>query len=93
MLQNKLYSIKVDNIKYIVVLDKAGNICIGAAKAFKKENNIQIIKIVWLSKRDILKVYSLIVIYLTKGSDLKRLLLKSFFYTRGESKYTRVFKY
>lgn len=40
-----------------------------------------------------LKAYRSIVVYITKGSDVRQLLNKGFFYTRGESGYIGIFKY
>ena len=57
-----------------------------------KENNVQIAKLAWLSKKDNLKAYSSIVIYVTKGSDARRLLQDQFFHVAGESGWTSVFK-
>ena len=92
VLRDELYPIKVDNVKRIAVLDEAGNIRTGAAEAFGKENDTQIAKIVWLSKRDIPKAYGSMVVYLTKGSDSRRLLSEGFFYAGGESGYARAFE-
>ena len=39
-----------------------------------------------------MKAYGSIVIYLTKAADARRFLDEGFFYARGESGYTRVFK-
>ncbi|KJZ68779.1 hypothetical protein HIM_11823 [Hirsutella minnesotensis 3608] len=92
ILRDELYPIKVDNVNRIGVLDEEGGIRTGAAEVFGKENDTQIAKIVWLSKRDIPKAYGSMAVYLTKASDAKRLLAEGFFYAGGESGYTGVFE-
>ena len=57
-----------------------------------KENNVQIAKLAWLSKKDNPKAYGSIVIYVTKGCDARRLLQDQFFYVAGESGWTSVFE-
>ena len=49
-------------------------------------------KIVWLSKKDVPKAYGSMVVYVTKGSDARRLLAEGFFHVAGESGTTGVFK-
>jgi hypothetical protein len=93
ILCDKLYLIKVDNIKQIVVLDKNDKIRAGVAEAFSKENKTTVAKIIWLSKRDSFKAYSLMVVYLTKGSNILRLLTEGFFYAGGESGTTSTFEH
>jgi hypothetical protein len=45
VLCNKLYLIKVNSIKKVVILDKKGKIRAGATAAFSEENEITITKI------------------------------------------------
>ncbi|KAJ6436683.1 reverse transcriptase [Purpureocillium lavendulum] len=80
LLRDELYPVKVDHVNRIAVLDEMGDIRAGAMEAFSKENDVQVAKIAWLSKRDIPKAYGSIVVYVTKGSDAKRLLSEGFFY-------------
>jgi hypothetical protein len=61
--------------------------------AFGEENKTTITKIIWLSRKENVKAYRLMIIYLTKGSDAQRLLAKGFFHTGGESSVTSTFKY
>jgi hypothetical protein len=75
------------------VLDKQGKIRAGAAAAFSKENKTTITKIAWLSRKESAKAYRLIVVYLTKGTNTRRLLAKGFFHARGESSMTSAFKH
>ena len=58
----------------------------------EKENNVYIAQIGWLSKKDIGKVYRLIVVYVTKSSEVARLLRDQYFYIIGESAYVRTYK-
>jgi hypothetical protein len=92
VLRDELYPIKVDNVNRSVVLDDEGNIRTGAAEAFSQENETTVAKIAWLSRKDTAKAYGSMVVYVTKGSDARRLLNEGFFHAGGESGYTRVFE-
>lgn len=93
VLQDELYLLKVDSVKKSAVLDKNYNILVGTAAALGKENETIVARITWLSSKEAVKLYKLIVVYLTKGSDVQRLLADRYFYIRGESRITSVFKY
>ena len=92
VLRDELYPIKVDNVNRLVVLDENGEIHPGVAETFGRENETTVAKISWLSKKDVPKAYGSMVIYLTKGSDILRLLREGFFYVIGESDYTLLFE-
>jgi len=92
ILRDELFPIRVDNVNCTAALDETGNIWTGATEAFAKENDTQIAKIAWLSNRDVPKAYGLMVVYLNKGSDAHCLFREGFFYARGESGYTKMFK-
>ncbi|KAM4067555.1 reverse transcriptase (RNA-dependent DNA polymerase) [Hirsutella rhossiliensis] len=92
MLRDELYPVKVDHVNRTAVLDEVGDVRPGTTETFSEENDVQVAKIVWLSKRDIPKAYGSMVVYLTKGSDAKRLLSEGFFYAGGESGYTGFFE-
>jgi hypothetical protein len=92
VLRDELYPIKVDSVNRLAVLDDKGEIRTGAAEAFSQENDTTVAKIAWLSKRDVPKTYGSMVVYVTKGSDAKRLLSEGFFHAGGESGYTGVFE-
>lgn len=92
VMRDQLYPIKVDNANRTAVLDGEGNVLTGAAEALGAENNVSIAKISWLSNRDSGKAYGSMVIYVTKGSDAKRLLEGRYFDLAGESAYTNVFE-
>ena len=92
VLRDELYPINVDNVNRSVVLDNEGNIRAGAAEAFSQENETTVAKIAWLSRKDTAKAYGSMVVYVTKGSDARRLLNEGFFHAAGESGYTQVFE-
>jgi hypothetical protein len=81
VLRDELYPIKVDN----------GEIRTGAAEALGQENETTVAKMAWLSKKHVPKAYGSMVVYLTKGSDARRLLREGFFHVAGESGYAGVF--
>lgn len=74
VLQDKLYPIKVDSVNKAAVLDENDEIRAGAAAVFSEENEATIAKIAWLSRKESGKWYGSMVVYLTKGSDARRLL-------------------
>jgi hypothetical protein len=63
ILQDNLYPVRVDNISYIAVLDKRNKVRTEITETLGRENNTKVIKITWLTKRDIPKAYGLMVIY------------------------------
>ncbi len=92
VLRDELYPIKVDNVKRTAVLDENGEVRAGAAETFGKENETAVAKVAWLSRRDVPKAYGSMVVYLTKGTDARRLLAEGFFHVCGESGSTCVFE-
>ena len=92
VLRDQLYPVKVDNANRTTVLDRDGNILSGVVEALGKENEVDIAKIAWLSRKDVPKAYGSMVVYLTKASDAKRLIEGQYFDIAGESAYTRVFE-
>lgn len=92
VMRDQLYPVKVDNANRIAVLDGEGNVLPGAAEGLGAENNVNIAKISWLSNRNSGKAYGSMVIYVTKGSDAKRLIDGQYFDLAGESAYTNVFE-
>ncbi len=91
MLRDQLYLVKVDNANRTAVLDVDGNILLGIAEALGTENEVNIAKIAWLSRKDIGKAYGSMVVYVTKSSEAKRLLEGQYFHLAGESAYTTIF--
>lgn len=92
VLRDQLYPVKVDNANRSAVLDQDGSIRPEAAEALGKENEVQIAKMAWLSKKDAAKAYGSMVIYVTKGSDAVRLLQGQYFHIAGESAYTSIYE-
>lgn len=93
VLRDELYPIKVDSVNKAAVLDEKGDIRVGAAAAFSEENETTVAKIAWLSNKESAKTYGSMVVYLTKGTDARRLLADGFFHAGGESGVTSVFEY
>jgi hypothetical protein len=93
VLRDELYPIKVDSANKTTVLDEKGELRAGVAAAFSEENEATVAKIAWLSKKDSAKAYGSMVVYLTKGSDARRLLAEGFFHAGGESGVTSVFEH
>jgi hypothetical protein len=92
VLRDQLYPVKIDNVNRTAVLDADGNILLGAAEVLGKENNVSIAKISWLSKKDSNKAYGSMVVYITKGTEAKRLIDGNYFDIAGESAYTGIFE-
>ncbi|KAE8551008.1 hypothetical protein EYB25_007240 [Talaromyces marneffei] len=92
VLRDQLYPVKIDNANRTAVLDADGNILPGAAEVLGKENNVSIAKISWLSKKDSNKAYGSMVVYITRGTDAKRLIDGNYFDIAGESAYTQIFE-
>jgi hypothetical protein len=92
VLRDQLYPVKVDNINRAAVLDQEGKVLPGAMEALGQENEVQIAKMAWLSRKDSVKAYGSMVVYLTKNSDARRLLQERYFLAAGESAYTSAFE-
>ena len=92
VLRDQLYPVKVDNANRSAVLDAQGKVLRGAVEVLGKENEVNIAKIAWLSRRDEGKAYGSMVVYVTKGSDAARLLQDQYFHLAGESAYTSIFE-
>lgn len=92
VLRDQLYPVKVDNINRTGILDQEGKVLEGAMEALSQENEVQIAKMAWLSRKDNTKAYGSMVVYLTKNSDAMRLLQERYFLAAGESAYTSVFE-
>ncbi|KAM5529165.1 reverse transcriptase [Fusarium oxysporum f. sp. phaseoli] len=92
VLRDQLYPIKVDSMNRMAVFDQEFNILPGAIETLNQENEVQIAKVAWLSRKVNPKSYGSMVVYLTKSSDAKRLLQEHYFLVAGESAYTSVFE-
>jgi hypothetical protein len=92
ILRDQLFPIKVDGVNRLAVLDEHNQLRPEITDKLGKENEVQIAKLSWLSKKDNPKAYGSMVIYVTKGSDAKRLLHEQFFHVAGESGWTSAFE-
>jgi Zinc knuckle len=92
ILRDQLFPVKVDGVNRCAVLDEYNQLRPEIADKLGKENEVQIAKIAWLSKKDNQKAYGSMVIYVTKGMHARRLLQDQFFNVAGESGWTSVFK-
>jgi hypothetical protein len=93
VLRDDLYPIKVDSVRKTAVIDENNEVRVGAAAAFSEENEATVAKIAWLSRKESAKAYGSMVVYLTKGTDARRLLAEGFFHAGGESGVTSAFVY
>ncbi|KAJ5264619.1 hypothetical protein N7505_007412 [Penicillium chrysogenum] len=93
VLRDELYPIKVDSVNKAVVLDEKDEIRAGATAAFSEENEVTVAKIAWLSRKESAKAYGSMVVYLTRGTDARRLLADGFFHAGGESGVTSTFQH
>ncbi|KAJ5100882.1 hypothetical protein N7456_006934 [Penicillium angulare] len=93
VLRDELYPIKVNSVKRAAVLDENHDVLAGAAEAMSEENDTTVAKIKWLSSREAAKPYGSMVVYLTKGTDARRLLADGYFHVGGESGTTSVFEH
>jgi hypothetical protein len=92
VMRDQLHPVKVDNANRTVVLDEKGNVLPGATETLGAENNVNIAKISWLSNKQSGKAYGSMVVYVTKGSDARRLLDGHYFDLAGESAITNTFE-
>jgi hypothetical protein len=92
VLRDQLYPIKVDSMNRMAVFDQKFNVLPGALETLSHENEVQIAKAVWLSRKVNPKSYGSMVVYLTKSNDAKKLLQEHYFLVAGESAYTSVFE-
>ena len=92
VLRDQLFPIKVDSVNRCAILDEHGQLRPDITEKLGKENEVEIAKLAWLSKKDNLKAYGSMVIYVTKASHARRLLQDQFFHVAGESGWTSVFK-
>ncbi|KAM5529614.1 hypothetical protein BFJ69_g16696 [Fusarium oxysporum] len=71
VLRDQLYPIKVDNMNRMVVFDQEFNVLPGAMEISSQENEVQIAKVAWLSRKVNPKAYGSMVVYLTKSTDAR----------------------
>lgn len=92
VLRDQLFPVKVDGVNRFAVLDENNQVRLDITDKLGKENEVEIAKLAWLSKKENPKAYGSMVIYVTKGSDAKRLLQEQFFHVAGESGWTSLFE-
>lgn len=92
VLRDQLYPVKIDNVNRTGVIDQTGEILPGAVEALGQENEVQIAKISWLSRKDSPKAYGSMVVYLAKAAEARRILKERYFIVAGESAYTSPFE-
>ncbi|RKK77247.1 hypothetical protein BFJ71_g16782 [Fusarium oxysporum] len=92
VLRDQLYPTKADSMNRMAVFDQEFNVLPGAMETLSQENEVQIAKVAWLSRKVNPKSYGSMVVYLTKSTDAKRLLQEHYFLVAGESAYTSVFE-
>jgi hypothetical protein len=92
VLREELHPVKVNFVNRLAVLEENGEVQVGAAEALGHENETTIAKIAWLSNKNTPKEQGSMVVYVTKSSDAKRLLMDGFFHAGGESGRTAEFK-
>jgi hypothetical protein len=91
VLRDQLYPIKVDSRNRMAVFNQDFNVLPGAIETLNQDNEVQIAKVAWLSRKVNPKSYGSMVAYLTKSTDAKRLLQEHYFLVAGKSAYTSVF--
>ncbi len=74
VLRDQLYFIKVNNIYRDDVLSIKKLLLLEIIESLKKKNEILVTKMIWINRKNNDKVYSFIIIYLHRGSDVNRLL-------------------
>ncbi|KAJ6437894.1 reverse transcriptase [Purpureocillium lavendulum] len=85
MLRDEVRPVRVDHVNRTAVLDETGSVLREVTEALSKENDVQIERIGWLSNSDSPKAYGSMVVYLTRDSDVKRLLGEQYIHVKGES--------
>lgn len=92
VLRDQLFPVKVDGVNRCAILDESNHLRPEITENLSKENDVHISKLVWLSKKDNQKAYGSMVIYVTNGTQAKRLLQDQFFHVAGESGWTSIFQ-
>jgi hypothetical protein len=63
VLRDDLYPIRVDNVNRTVVLNERNEVRARVTETLGRENDTEVAKIAWLSKRDVPKAYGSMVVY------------------------------
>ena len=91
VLRDQLYPIKVDNVKRLAVLNNDDTLQAGIAEKLGAENNVNIAKVTWLSRKDNHKAYESMAVFFSMSRDRDRYLHKQYFDAGGESGSTAFF--
>ncbi|RKK45061.1 hypothetical protein BFJ69_g18273 [Fusarium oxysporum] len=92
ILRDDLYPIRVDNVSRIAVLNERNEVRTEITEMLGRENDTEVAKVAWLSKRDVPKAYGSMVVYLKKRSEARRFINEGFFVAGGESGTTKAFE-
>ena len=74
MLRDQLYFIKVDNVHKDSILFTEKLLLSEIIKSLRKKNEVLVIKMTWISRKNNDKVYNFMIVYLHRDSDVNRLL-------------------
>jgi hypothetical protein len=66
VLRDQLFPVKINNVKARAVLLSERSIKKEALAALENKNRVKLAKLAWLSKKDIVKEYSLMIVYFCK---------------------------
>ncbi|EWZ29363.1 hypothetical protein FOZG_16991 [Fusarium oxysporum Fo47] len=92
ILRDDLYPIRVDNVSRIAVLDERNEVRAEATQTLGRENDTEVAKIAWLSRRDVPEAHGSMVVYLKKRSEARRFISEGFFVAGEEFGTTKVFE-
>lgn len=90
VLRDQWYPVKVGNACRTAVLDENGELRVGVTEMLEKENEVNIARLSWLSRKDSPKAYGSMVVYVTKRAVAAGLLKGQYSHVAGESAYTRI---
>ena len=85
VLRDQLYPVKVNNARADALLMPDGTLKANAALEIAAENQTELAKVAWLSKKQNGKAYGSLVAYFTKGSEAQRFLHEGYMYVGRES--------
>ncbi|KAK2687437.1 hypothetical protein QWA68_014059 [Fusarium oxysporum] len=92
ILRDDFYPIRVDNVSRIAVLDERNEVRAEATQTLGRENDTEVAKIAWLSRRDVPEAHGSMVVYLKKRSEARRFISEGFFVAGEKSGTTKVFE-
>ncbi len=92
MFRDQLYLIKINNAHKNDVLFIEKLLLSEIIKLLRKKNEILVTKMIWISRKNNDKVYSFMIVYLYRDSDVNRLLQKDYFYINNELRFINIFE-